>query len=188
MKIYKFISMGLLMSLFVQAQTTQLPLYYWFDNPTTLNGKTVWYGGNPELWKNKKPISAGDRAKNPDAEWESASLPIENGSIGANILGSIEAERVTFNEKTLWRGGPNTSKGAAYYWNVNKQSAHILDDIRKAFIEGDQEKAERLTCQNFNSTVPYESYKEESFRFGNFTTMGEFYIETGLSSVGMSRY
>ncbi len=176
------------MNLSVQAQTTQPPLYYWFDTPTTLNGKAVWYGRNPELWKNKKPISAGDRAKNPDAEWESASLPIGNGSIGANILGSIEAERVTFNEKTLWRGGPNTSKGAAYYWNVNKQSAHILDDIRKAFIEGNQEKAERLTCQNFNSTVPYESYKEEPFRFGSFTTMGEFYIETGLSSVGMSRY
>ena len=50
-----------------------------------------------------------------DASWESQSLPIGNGSIGANILGSIEAERITFNEKTLWRGGPNTAKGADYY-------------------------------------------------------------------------
>ncbi len=41
-----------------------------------------------------------------DASWESQSLPIGNGSIGANILGSVEAERITFNEKTLWRGGP----------------------------------------------------------------------------------
>lgn len=69
----------------------------------------------------------------------------------ANIMGSVEAERITFNEKTLWRGGPNTAKGADYYWNVNKQSAHILDEIRKAFTEGDQVKAERLTRQNFNS-------------------------------------
>lgn len=115
-------------------------------------------------------------------------MPLGNGSIGANILGSIEAERITFNEKTLWRGGPNTAKGAAYYWNVNKQSAYLLDEIRKAFTEGDQEKAERLTCQNFNSTVPYESYKEDPFRFGNFTTMGEFYIETGLSTIGISGY
>lgn len=188
MKRNRILFIGLLMSLGVYGQGIQPPLSYWFDTPTTLNGHAVWYGGNPELWKDKKPISAGDHAKNPDAEWESASLPLGNGSIGANILGSIEAERITFNEKTLWRGGPNTAKGAAYYWNVNKQSAYLLDEIRKAFTEGNQEKAERLTCQNFNSTVPYESYKEDPFRFGNFTTMGEFYIETGLSTIGISGY
>ncbi len=188
MKRSKTLLMGLLVSLGVYGQTAQLPLSYWFDSPTTLNGQAVWYGGKPELWKDKKPIAAGDGARNADAEWESASLPLGNGNIGANILGSVEAERVTFNEKTLWRGGPNTAKGAAYYWNVNKQSAHLLDEIRKAFAEGDQAKAERLTCQNFNSTVPYESYKEDPFRFGNFTTMGEFYIETGLNTIGMSGY
>ena len=60
-------------------------------------------------------------------------------------MGSIEAERITFNEKTLWRGGPNTSRGADAYWNVNKQSAHVLKEIRQAFTDGDQKKAEMLT-------------------------------------------
>ena len=59
-----------------------------------------------------------------DKSWESNSLPIGNGSLGGNILGSVAAERITLNEKTLWRGGPNTEKGADYYWNVNKESAH----------------------------------------------------------------
>ncbi len=45
-----------------------------------------------------------------------------------------------------------------------------------------------LTRKNFNSEVPYESNREKPFRFGNFTTMGEFYIETGLSTVNMSDY
>ena len=85
-------------------------------------------------------------------------------------------------------GGPNTAKGADYYWNVNKQSAYILDEIRKAFVEGDQKKAEKLTRENFNSEVPYEFSREKPFRFGNFTTMGEFYVETGLSTIGMSDY
>lgn len=93
--------------------------------------------------------------------WESRSLPIGNGSLGANIIGSVDTERITFNEKTLWRGGPNTAKGAEYYWNVNKQSAHVLDEIRKAFTEGDQQKAEMLTRQNFNSEVPYEANREK---------------------------
>ena len=103
-------------------------------------------------------------------------------------MGSVEAERITFNEKTLWRGGPNTAKGADYYWNVNKQSAHLLDEIRKAFTEGNQEKAEMLTRQNFNSEVSYDADGENPFRFGSFTTMGEFYVETGLNIIGMSDY
>lgn len=164
-------------------------LSVWFDTPNNLDGRAVWYGGRPDLWNGeKKPESAGDKGTNPDQAWESQSLPIGNGSIGANILGSVSAERITFNEKTLWRGGPNTSAGAAKYWNVNKQSAHVLDEIRQAFINGDQKKAEMLTRKNFNSEVPYESNREKPFRFGNFTTMGEFYVETGLNVIGISDY
>lgn len=85
MKRSKTLLMGLLVSLGVYGQTAQLPLSYWFDSPTTLNGQAVWYGGKPELWKGKKPIAAGDGARNADAEWESASLPLGNGNIGANI-------------------------------------------------------------------------------------------------------
>lgn len=163
-------------------------LSIWFDTPNTLQGYAAWYGGRPDLWKDEnKPVTVGS-GHNLDASWESQSLPIGNGSLGANIMGSVEAERITFNEKTLWRGGPNTAKGADYYWNVNKQSAHLLDEIRKAFTEGDQKKAEMLTRQNFNSEVSYEADGENPFRFGSFTTMGEFYVETGLNMIGMSDY
>ena len=180
----------LLCALGLQAQSDYIHgLSVWFDQPTTLKGRSVWYGGRPDLWVGRdKPEWAGDGAYNPDQEWESQSLPIGNGSIGANIMGSLEAERITLNEKTLWRGGPNTEKGAEYYWNVNKESAHLLDDIRQAFLDGDDEKAARLTRENFNSTASYEYYGEKPFRFGNFTTMGEIYIETGHSMVGLGDY
>lgn len=164
-------------------------LSIWFDKPNDLSGIAVWYHSKPGQWTGEnKPESAGDTAKNPDPEWESQSLPLGNGSIGANIMGSISAERITFNEKTLWRGGPNTKKGAGYYWNVNKESAHVLKDIREAFAKGDENKATELTRKNFNSNVQYSVDEEKPFRFGNFTTMGEFYIETGLSEVGMTNY
>ena len=186
-KITTILTFAMLGALQASAQQ-QTQLSYWFDTPVTLKGQQIWYGGHPEKWTNKKPISAGDTARNPDPDWESKSLPIGNGSIGANILGSVEAERITLNEKTLWRGGPNTKKGAAYYWNVNKNSAHVMQEIRDAFAANDWEKASQLTRKNFNSPVPYESYAEDPFRFGSFTTMGEAYIETGLSTVGMSDY
>lgn len=151
-------------------------LSIWFDTPNSLTGQAVWLRSN------------GNRGANLDREWESRSLPIGNGSLGANILGSVAAERITLNEKTLWRGGPNTSGGADYYWNVNKQSAPILKEIRQAFTEGNGEKAAQLTRKNFNGLAAYEEKDEHPFRFGSFTTMGELYIETGLSEVRMKNY
>ena len=190
MKKLKLFAATLIVALAAQAQSGHAQdLSVWFDKPTTLNGRQVWYNGRPDLWVGKdKPHWAGDGGANADQEWESQSLPIGNGSLGANILGSIEAERITFNEKTLWRGGPNTEGGADYYWNVNKKSSHLLDDIRQAFIDGDEEKAAKLTRENFNSSAAYEYYNENPFRFGNFTTMGEFYIETGHNLIGLGDY
>ena len=106
-------------------------------------------------------------------------------------MGSVAAERITLNEKTLWRGGPNAgkdTKSARRYWNVNKQSAAVINDIRRAFEENNWEKAAQLTSKHFNSNVPYEAKAEEPFRFGSFTTAGELYVETGLSEVGMTGY
>lgn len=151
-------------------------LSIWFDTPNSLTGQAVWLRSN------------GNRGANLDREWESRSLPIGNGSLGANILGSVAAERITLNEKTLWRGGPNTSGGADYYWNVNKQSAPILKEIRQAFTEGNEEKAAQLTRKNFNGLAAYEEKDEHPFRFGSFTTMGELYIETDLSELRMKNY
>lgn len=161
----------------------------WFSEPTSLKGRACWYGGHPERYdKQHKPIHAGDAAVNSDHEWEYRSLPLGNGSIGCNVMGSISTERYTLNEKTLWRGGPNTAKGAQDYWNQNKQSAHVLKDIRQAFTDGDWNKAARLTARNFNSPVPYEATGEPQFRFGSFTTMGELCIGTGIDEQGVSHY
>lgn len=178
----------------------QQRLYYWFDTPTTLRGQKVWYEGHRERCADGrqderttrcKPVAAGDAAVNPDPEWESQSIPLGNGSIGANVMGSVAAERITLNEKTLWRGGPNAgkdTKSARRYWDVNKQSAAVMNDIRRAFEENNWEKAAQLTSKHFNSNVPYEAKAEEPFRFGSFTTAGELYVETGLSEVGMTGY
>ena len=156
----------------LQAQTTDLTkgLSIWFDKPCQLTGAASFYN-----------YSA-------DRDWEERSLPIGNGSFGGNIFGSVAAERVTLNEKTLWRGGPNTSGGAEYYWNVNKESAHLLPEIRQAFVDNDLKKAAKLTRENFNGLAGYEDYSEKPFRFGSYTTLGEAYIETGLSEIGMSDY
>lgn len=117
---------GILLATSMQAQDIDYTkgLSIWFDKPNQLEGRASWY----------EPTT--------DKSWENYSLPIGNGSLGGNILGSVAAERITLNEKTLWRGGPNTPKGADYYWQVNKESAHLLPEIRQAFTDGDLKKAQ----------------------------------------------
>ncbi len=159
-------------AVFVQAQSPDYTrgLSIWFDTPTNLDGRASWY------------------APSADSQWESRSLPMGNGSFGGNVMGSVAAERITLNEKSLWRGGPHTAKEADSYWNVNKESAHVLADIRQAFAEGDSLRADTLTRRHFNGLADYEANGEHPFRFGSFTTLGEVYVETGLSEIGMSEY
>ena len=109
MKKLQLCILGSLFAASLQAQSTDYTkgLSIWFDTPNNLDGRASWYS----------PVT--------DKAWENNSLPIGNGSLGGNVMGSIAAERITLNEKTLWRGGPNTEKGAAYYWNVNKESGQI---------------------------------------------------------------
>ena len=71
---------------------------------------------------------------------------------------------------------------------MNKESAHLLPEIRQAFVDNDLDKAAKLTRENFNGLAGYEDYSEQPFRFGSYTTLGEAYIETGLSEIGMSDY
>jgi len=141
----------------------------WFDKPTSLDTRSSWY-----IY--------------PDKVWQSESFPLGNGSIGANIFGSISAERITFNEKTLWTGGPKNVKNPSEYWDVNKNSAHVLPEIRQAFLDNDLKKAQDLIFNNMNGIAEYDAAKEYPNRFGAFTSAGEFFIETGHSEIGMTNY
>lgn len=179
-----------LMGLSAQAdtkQSPQAPLQIRFNTPTTLLGSQPWYYGKPVGFKGKVPV-AYEAASKIDPYYENASLPIGNGNIGASIFGAITTERVTLNEISLWLGGPNTKKGPAYYWNVNKKSAYLLPKIREAFLKGDDHLADSLTSNNMNGLFSYEPADEPTWRFGNYTTMGELHIQTGIDSLGVKDY
>jgi alpha-L-fucosidase 2 len=47
----------------------------------------------------------------PAADWEREALPIGGGAIGATVFGALASERLQFNEKTLWTGGPGSAQG-----------------------------------------------------------------------------
>lgn len=50
-------------------------------------------------------------AKNKEIDiWQQNSLPIGNGMLGGSIYGEVFNERIIFNEKTLWTGGPSPKR------------------------------------------------------------------------------
>lgn len=61
----------------------------------------------------------------PATEWEGEVLPIGNGAMGAAVQGGIERERLQFNEKTLWTGGPAEGRAYDYGWPEKNQSAAL---------------------------------------------------------------
>ncbi len=98
----------------------------------------------------------------PAGKWTEA-LPIGNGRLGAMVFGTVQKERVQFNDDTLWTGEPRdySHEGAAEY----------LDDIRKLLWEGKQREAQRLASEHFMS-VPlrqekYQPFGDISIEFGD---------------------
>ena len=116
-------------------------------------------------------------------------MPIGNGSLGGNILGSVAAERITLNEKRLYGAVVRTQRKELTIigMSTRNQLTYCLK-YDKHLLKGIKKKAEELTRRNFNGLADYEPSRETPFRFGSYTSLGEAYIETGLSEIGMTNY
>jgi alpha-L-fucosidase 2 len=68
-------------------------------------------------------------APDSNAGWEQRSLPIGNGELGATVSGGVAAERLQFNEKTLWTGGPGVPD--YHYGNWTSPRPGALAGIRQ---------------------------------------------------------
>ena len=79
--------------------------------------------------------------------WEKQALSVGNGEMGAKIFGLIGEERIQYNEKTLWSGGPQPD--STDYNGGNYQDRYmVLAEIRKALEEGNRQKAKQLAERN----------------------------------------
>lgn len=66
----------------------------------TSNKMRLWYD---------EPASSTASGLDTNGIWQSATLPIGNGKLGANIYGEVQKEHLTLNEETLWSGGKYSS-------------------------------------------------------------------------------
>ncbi|WP_420719104.1 glycosyl hydrolase family 95 catalytic domain-containing protein [Streptomyces sp. WM6386] len=83
----------------------------------------------------------------PAADWEREALPIGNGALGAMIFGTLASERLQFNEKTLWTGGPGSAQGYDHgNWRDARPGAltAVQDDVDARTTLAPDEVAARL--------------------------------------------
>ncbi|HYW78383.1 MAG TPA: glycoside hydrolase family 95 protein, partial [Thermoguttaceae bacterium] len=96
----------------------------------------------------------------PAEKWTEA-LPIGNGRFGAMVFGGTDAERIQFNDDTLWVGEPHdySHDGAAEY----------LPAIRKLLFEDKQSDAQKLAGEHFMSVplrqIPYQPFGDLTLTF-----------------------
>ena len=78
--------------------------------------------------------------------WERYSLPIGNGTIGANIFGGIEKDKIYLNEKTFWSGGPSPKRLDYIGGNLKEKGKYgkTIKEIQKLFNEDKREEASKL--------------------------------------------
>lgn len=140
----------------------------WFDEPADASKRQPWLNENQYVLTNPEPA------------WEEQCLPIGNSYLGAMVYGSIYEERLQFNEKSVWDGGPNV----ANYTNPNKANSYTyLSQIRNLMISGDTASAHALAKTHLKG-----NWSSESDFFGNYQTFGDIIIKTGLDKNRVSNY
>ncbi|GIX21355.1 MAG: large protein [Gammaproteobacteria bacterium] len=101
----------------------------------------------------------------PAADWEREGLPIGNGAMGAVVTGETAVERLQFNEKTLWTGGPGAE---GYDWGLPARSRRpIVEAVqRMLFTHGSLAPATvaRLLGRPMRAYGAYQSFGELRLR------------------------
>lgn len=127
------------------------PLRLWYNKPasqgTLIPGRGGGFGTTAE-----------------DDRWQQLTLPIGNSYMGANVYGEIGKEHLTFNQKTLWNGGPSTKR--PNYDGGNKQTASngakmsdVFKSVGQLFLEGKNDEASSLCNQLTGESDGYGAYQ-----------------------------
>lgn len=136
------------------------------------NDLRLWY--TQPASKGKNILSAGSfGTTEEDNTWQQQTLPIGNSFMGANVYGEIDKERLTFNQKTLWNGGPSDKRPD--YNGGNKETAangEKMSDLYKRIIElykeGKDSEANSLSSQLVGLSDGYGAYQSWGDIYVNF--------------------
>ncbi|MCX5676643.1 MAG: glycoside hydrolase N-terminal domain-containing protein [Planctomycetota bacterium] len=92
--------------------------------------------------------------RQPASKWMTEALPIGNGRLGGMIFGTVEAERIQFNEDSLWTGDENPSGN---YKTMGEYQAFGDVFVRLAAGEAPTNYRRELSIAEAVARVTYQS-------------------------------
>lgn len=102
--------------------------------------------------------------------WQQLSLPIGNSYMGANIFGEVDKERLSFNHKTLWCGGPSEKRPNYNGGNIDtvngQPMSEYVEGVTDAFLKGDS-----------NASNLCNQIKGISDGYGAYQAWGDIYLD-----------
>ena len=107
--------------------------------------------------------------------WQEKSLPIGNGAIGGTVFGGITRERIQLNDKSLWSGGPSTSRPNYNGGNLENKgnNGSTMTQIHNYFANGQDSSAISLA----NSNLVGLSDDAGTNGYGYYLSWGNMYID-----------
>ncbi|WP_433533121.1 glycosyl hydrolase family 95 catalytic domain-containing protein [Micromonospora sp. CA-263727] len=112
----------------------------------------------------------------PATDWETRSLPIGNGAMGASAFGGIQSERLQYNEKTLWTGGPGDGNYNNGNWTSPRPTA--IDDVQ-ALIDSQQRVSPNTVASRLGGPRA---------GFGGYQNFGDIYLDMTGTPASVANY
>jgi alpha-L-fucosidase 2 len=116
------------------------------------------------------------RYDRPGIDWEHEGLPIGNGAMGAMIMGGVASDRIQFNEKTLWTGGP----GVAGY-DYGRPAASLKDAI--AQVQQELNGKKRLEPETVAKRLGHKAVG-----YGDYQSFGDLLLTQAGSTGEVTHY
>ncbi|KXI29479.1 alpha-L-fucosidase [Paraglaciecola hydrolytica] len=120
-------------------------------------------------WADTLPMPLALSFTQPALDWESESLPIGNGALGANVMGGINEDILQFAEKTLWTGGPQSKQG--YDFGLPPAGSDYpqkLKSIQNQLSEQNQltpEEVAKVLGRDYQGYGSYQSFASVKMNF-----------------------
>ncbi|OBZ12764.1 hypothetical protein A7975_17395 [Bacillus sp. FJAT-26390] len=105
----------------------------------------------------------------PATSWETQALPIGNGHMGGMVFGGVDQERIQFNEKTLWSGGPGADPN--YQYGIKDGAQTHVETIRTLLKEGKVNEARALVGRITGNMGANDS------SFGAYQAFGDVFLD-----------
>ena len=125
--------------------------------------------------------------------WYRRALPLGNSGIGASVFGGITQERIQLNEKSLWSGGPSSSRnynGGNIETSGGVKMSDIVTQIQQAFANGEVDNgSNNNTIKNLCNKLVGLSDDAGTNGYGYYLSYGNMYLDfKGITESSVGNY